>query len=470
MLFNSIQYLFIFLPLVVCGFHLLRLFGNGRVMNVFLALASLVFYGSWAPEYLLLIGFSVCANYIIGRSIPKAGNPRPLLLLGFAINLGLLAYFKYAQFVLDNVMHVFGAGAAPALNIILPIGISFFTFQQISFLVDTYRDREMRYDFPDYLLFVTFFPQLIAGPIVYHREMMPQFMELPQRKINWDAINTGLFLIAIGLIKKVIIADKLGIWVAEGYGNTDGLTVWTAWKTSLAYTFQLYYDFSGYMDIALGSAKLFDIDLPWNFNSPYLSRNIQEFWQRWHITLGRFLRNYVYFPLGGNRNGLIPTFVNLFLTFLIGGIWHGAGWTFVAWGAMHGAGMVAHRWFQLKGLRMPRPAAWLLTFLFVNAAWVYFRAPDFTTANTLLLSMVNFSGEAFRSAATYLSNGVDISGYLVAIILFTIQDHFFRNSHKWAEKCHPSPVIAAFYVATFVTIALTLMSANLPSEFLYFQF
>ena len=197
-LFNSIQYLFVFLPLVFLGFHLLRLTGSGRIMNGFLALASLVFYGSWAPEYLLLIGFSVCANFLIGRAIPKARTPRPLLLLGFAVNLGLLGYFKYAQFVLDNAMHLFGS-AAPALDIILPIGISFFTFQQISFLVDAYRDREMHYAFPDYLLFVTFFPQLIAGPIVHHREMMPQFRELPCRRIDWSGINTGLLLIAIGL-------------------------------------------------------------------------------------------------------------------------------------------------------------------------------------------------------------------------------------------------------------------------------
>lgn len=469
MLFNSIQYLFLFLPLVFLGFSLLRLFGNGRVMNVFLALASLVFYGSWAPQYLLLIGFSVCVNYLIGRTMPGAANPRPLLLLGFTVNLGLLGYFKYAQFALDNVMHVFGS-SAPALNIILPIGISFFTFQQISFLVDTYRDREMRYDFADYLLFVTFFPQLIAGPIVYHREMMPQFKELPDRKTDWAMVNTGLLLIAIGLIKKVIIADRLGLWVADGYSDVDALTFWGAWKTSLAYTFQLYYDFSGYMDIALGSAKLFNIDLPWNFNSPYLSMNIQEFWQRWHITLGRFLRNYVYFPLGGNRGGLIPTCVNLFLTFLIGGIWHGAGWTFVAWGAMHGAGMVVHRWCRQGGFRLPRPAAWLLTFLFVNAAWVYFRAPDFSTANGLLARMVDFGPEARQLAAQAFSGGLEFSGYLAAIVLFTIQDHFYRDSHEWAAVCRPSPVIAAFYTAAFATIALVLMSANLPSEFLYFQF
>ncbi|MBG0789802.1 MAG: MBOAT family protein [Desulfovibrionaceae bacterium] len=469
MLFNSIQYLFVFLPLVFVGFHLLRLAGNGRVLNVFLALASLVFYGSWAPEYLLLIGFSVCANFLIGRAMPRSRNPRPLLLLGFAVNLGLLGYFKYAQFVLNNVMHVFGS-AAPALDIILPIGISFFTFQQISFLVDAYRDRDMPYDFPDYLLFVTFFPQLIAGPIVYHREMMPQFRELPDRRTDWSAVNTGLLLIAIGLIKKVIVADKLGVWAADGYADVGALTVWGAWKTSLAYTFQLYYDFSGYMDIALGSAKLFGIDLPWNFNSPYLSMNIQEFWQRWHITLGRFLRNYVYFPLGGNRGGLVPTCVNLFLTFLIGGIWHGAGWTFVAWGAMHGAGMVIHRWYRQGSFRLPRPAAWLLTFLFVNAAWVYFRSPDFATANALLARMTDFGADARLAAGNALSGGLEWSGYLVAIVLFTVQDHFYRDSHRWAALCRPSPVCAAFYAATFATVALVLMSANLPSEFLYFQF
>ncbi len=469
MLFNSIQYLFLFLPLVFLGFNLLRLFGNGRVINVFLALASLVFYGSWAPEYLLLIGFSVCANFLIGRAMPRTSRPRPLLLLGFAVNLGLLGYFKYAQFVLNNVMHVFGQ-AAPALDIVLPIGISFFTFQQISFLVDTYRDGEMRYDFPDYLLFVTFFPQLIAGPIVHHREMMPQFRYLPGKKTDWNMVNAGLLLICIGLIKKVIIADRLGMWAAEGYSDVAALSTWGAWKTSLAYTFQLYYDFSGYMDIALGSARLFGITLPWNFNSPYLSMNIQEFWQRWHITLGRFLRNYVYFPLGGNRNGLMPTCANLFLTFLIGGIWHGAGWTFVAWGAMHGVGMVAHRWYRQAGFRLPRPAAWLATFLFVNAAWVYFRAPDFATANALLARMADFGPDAWGALAEALSGGMRFSGYLIIIVLFALQDHFYRDSHKWGEACRPSPVYVAFYLATFITIALVLMSANLPSEFLYFQF
>lgn len=469
MLFNSIQYLFVFLPLVVFGFYLVRLSGNGRLMNLFLALASLVFYGSWAPKYLLLIGFSIVANFLLGRVIARAKGSRAWLTFGVALNLGLLGYFKYSQFVLDNVMHVFGQ-SAPLLNIILPIGISFYTFQQISFLVDAHKSGEMTYDFPDYLLFVTFFPQLIAGPIVYHKEMMPQFQELPNRSVNWTGIHTGLFLIALGLIKKVLVADQLGAWANAGYADVGALGFWGAWKTSLAYTFQLYYDFSGYMDIALGSARLFDIRLPWNFNSPYLSLNIQEFWQRWHITLGRFLRNYVYFPLGGNRRGLNRTCVNLFLTFLIGGIWHGAGWTFVIWGAMHGAGIVIHRLATTAGWRVPRPLAWLITFLFVNAAWVYFRAPDFTTATGLLARMVRITPETFSDAAAYLTGGFALSGYLVAIAAFAVQDHFFRNSHQWAARCRPSPVYLAFSAATLGTVALILMSADLPSEFLYFQF
>ena len=334
-------------------------------------------------------------NYSFGLELCK-NNPKIskkiLLALGIAANLALLGYFKYSDFLIGNVNFAFGM-QIPHLNLLLPLAISFFTFQQIAYLVDSAAEESAkRYDFLNYCLFVTFFPQLIAGPIVHHEEMMPQFAKTKNKIINYKNIALGLFIFSIGLFKKVVIADTFAIWATEGFDRAASLNLIEAWVTSLSYTFQLYFDFSGYCDMAIGAALLFNIKLPINFNSPYKALNIQDFWRRWHITLSRFLRDYVYIPLGGNRRGKVRTYVNLAATFLIGGIWHGAGWTFVFWGCLHGAALVVQRIWSELGFRLNKFVAWFITFNFVNIAWVFFRAKEWDDALKVLKGMFGLGG------------------------------------------------------------------------------
>ena len=262
----------------------------------------------------------------------------------------------------------------------MPIAISFFTFQQIIYLVDSYRGETKEYAFLNYSVFVAFFPQLISGPIVHHKEMMPQFENNRNKIINHENIAIGMLFFSIGLFKKVVLADTFATWATNGFDRAEILYFFEAWATSLSYTFQLYFDFSGYADMAIGIGLLFNIRLPINFNSPYKSRDIRDFWRRWHITLSRFLRDYVYIPLGGNKGTSIKTYNNLMVTFLIGGIWHGAGWTFVFWGLLHGLALVLQRLWSSFGLKMPTLLAWFITYNFVNLAWVFFRAESFSDA------------------------------------------------------------------------------------------
>lgn len=336
MLFNSFEFIFLFLPFIfLLYFYLLhkRLIIGAKGILVF---SSLFFYSWWNIAYLPIILSSMLINFVVGNTIGKQQRitifqKKVLLIFGIVFNLGLLAYFKYADFFLENLNNVFDA-SFPILDLALPLAISFFTFQQIAYLVDSYKGETTEYDFLNYALFVTFFPQLIAGPIVHHKEMMPQFMSKWNLVRNYKNIAAGLFIFSIGLFKKLIIADTFAQWANYGFDQAEILTVVEAWVTSLSYTFQLYYDFSGYTDMAIGAALLFNIRLPINFNSPYKAHNIQDFWRRWHITLSRFLRDYIYIPLGGNRSGSFRTSCNLMATFIIGGIWHGAGWTFIFWG------------------------------------------------------------------------------------------------------------------------------------------
>jgi D-alanyl-lipoteichoic acid acyltransferase DltB (MBOAT superfamily) len=277
------------------------------------------------------------------------------------------------------------------MNLALPLAISFYTFQQIAYLVDSYRNETKSYNFLNYAVFVTFFPQLIAGPIVHHAEMMPQFANLKNKIKNYYNIALGLFIFSIGLFKKVIIADTFAVYATQGFDVAEKLNMLEAWITSLSYTFQLYFDFSGYTDMAIGVALLFNIKLPMNFFSPYKAKNIQDFWKRWHITLSRFLKDYIYIPLGGNRKTSIRTYTNLFTTFVLGGIWHGAGWTFVFWGILHGLALVVHRLWKKLGFKMNVVLAWFITFNFINIAWVFFRAVNFESAIKVLKGM--FMGE-----------------------------------------------------------------------------
>ena len=298
-------------------------------------------------------------------------SKKAILIVAIAANLALLGYFKYSDFLIDNLNFAFNLHIH-SLNLLLPLAISFFTFQQIAYLVDSYSGGSTKeYNFLNYCLFVTFFPQLIAGPIVHHKEVMPQFGNLKSKVPNYKNIALGIFVFSLGLFKKVLIADTFAVWASNGFDKAEILSLIEAWVTSLSYTFQLYFDFSGYCDMAIGAALLFNIKLPINFNSPYKASDIQDFWRRWHITLSRFLRDYVYIPLGGNRKGRARTYLNLILTFIIGGIWHGAGWTFIFWGFLHGLALMIHRFWHNLGFRMNKVLAWFITFNFVNIAWVF---------------------------------------------------------------------------------------------------
>ncbi len=354
MLFNSYQFILVFLPLTFLVYFFLKRMHFYRTSKGFLVFSSLFFYSYWNPSYLPLIVFSMVLNYIIGNALSnrekknKYLSKKSLLILGIAANLSALGFFKYADFLIGNV-NLFLQHDFELLHLALPLAISFYTFQQIAYLVDSYNLETQKYDFLDYAVFVTFFPQLIAGPIVHHSEMMPQFSQEGNKATNYKNIARGIFIFSIGLFKKVAIADTFAVWATNGFDIADTLNLIEAWTASVSFTFQLYFDFSGYTDMAIGAALLFNINLPINFNSPYKALSVQDFWRRWHMTLSRFLRDYVYIPLGGNRKGNVRVYVNIFITFLLGGIWHGAGWTFVVWGAMHGLALMIHRgWSKLE--------------------------------------------------------------------------------------------------------------------------
>jgi D-alanyl-lipoteichoic acid acyltransferase DltB (MBOAT superfamily) len=405
MLFNSFEFIFLFLPLTVALYFIfVRLIGREYGLGILVA-ASLFFYGYWNPQYLVLILFSIAVNFALGSwAIPVSRRFRTaFLVLGVSINLGLLGYFKYANFFVDNINALTGTDWNLE-HVVLPLAISFFTFQQISYVVDSWQGKTREYNFLHYCLFVCFFPQLIAGPIVHHKEMLPQFAAPETLVPRARNFAIGLSIFAIGLFKKTVIADSLSAYVGPVYDEPSvvvSLDFFRAWGSTLAYTFQLYFDFSGYSDMAIGAARLFGIRLPINFFSPYKAFNIVEFWRRWHITLSRFLRDYLYIAMGGNRHGKARRYVNLFLTMLLGGLWHGAGWTFVLWGALHGGYLVVnHAWrrlLEVTGLNFDdsllyRQASWLVTFLAVVVGWVYFRAPDLEQANGILLAMVGANG------------------------------------------------------------------------------
>jgi D-alanyl-lipoteichoic acid acyltransferase DltB (MBOAT superfamily) len=392
LLFNSYEYLLAFLPVTTVVYLALGQFDRGTASKVWLVFASLVFYSWWGLHYLPLIVTSILINYAIGTSLGRdyysSGMRRTLLFAGLAFNLGLLGYFKYANFFVDNLNNAAGINIHLA-HIALPLAISFFTFQKIAYLVDSFRGETVGYNFLDYALFVTFFPQLIAGPIVHHKDVVPQFRDRSNAGPNPNNLAIGLSILGIGLFKKVMIADTFAPIAAHGFDAAGPITCLDAWLAGISYTFQLYFDFSGYTDMAIGAAFLFNIRLPINFNSPYQATDIQDFWRRWHITLSRFLRDYVYIPLGGNRGGEPSTYANLFATFLIGGLWHGASWMFVIWGALHGAAVVVHRAWSKTGRSMPRPLSWCLTFTFVSFTWIFFRATDMASAQRLIVALGN---------------------------------------------------------------------------------
>jgi alginate O-acetyltransferase complex protein AlgI len=485
MLFNSYVYIFLFLPCSLALYFILNRHHLTAGSNLWLVCASLIFYGWWNPIYIPLITGSIVFNFLVGRVIglcrekERLSPARYLLFAGVLGNLALLGYFKYSDFFIANVNSL-ARVFLPLVHVVLPLGISFFTFTQIAYLVDTEKGKAREYSAINYGLFVTFFPHLLAGPIIHHSEMMPQFDRLRNKALDYRNLAQGIYLFAIGLCKKVVIADSFAIWANAGFDGTGQLAMVQAWIASLSYTLQLYYDFSGYTDMALGSSQMFNIRLPINFDSPYRSLDIQEFWRRWHITLGRFMREYVYIPLGGNRVSEGRTLINLMITFFLVGLWHGAGWTFVLWGCMHGAALVAHRLWSGLGLRLPKWAAWFVTFNFINVGWVFFRAKTFGDAIRVLEGMAGFNGillptdgptglihargliEALKGL--HGGNGILV---LCMLALFLPLSFLFPNSDRMAETFRPNAVhLAILSLLGFVSI----LFLGTYSEFLYFRF
>jgi alginate O-acetyltransferase complex protein AlgI len=461
MLFNSYVFIFKFLPLLLLSYYLLGSLKQFTLAKVAVVLASLYFYAFMVFKNFYIITGSIVFNYIIGSLISK-NKSKVYYAVGLIGNITLLGYFKYSNFMVENINRFLDFNIT-INKILLPLGISFFVFQQIGYLTDVYRDPSIRYKFLDYCVFVSFFPQLVAGPIVSHDEIIPQFNEKINYKPNLENICKGLFMLSLGFAKKILIADYLSTKVKLGFDTLQNLTFLQGWITSISYTLQLYFDFSGYCDMAIGIGLLFNIILPFNFLSPYKTTNIKEFWNKWHITLGRFLTSNIYFPLGGNRKGRVRTYYNLFVVFLISGLWHGAGWTFILWGALHGTATLIHRIWRDLGFKMNKFLGWFMTINFVNAAWVFFRALSFKDAFKVLRAMVNVTNLG------HVQNIQQFGGvfYLLVLALLVFLVLFAQNSAYWLERI---TLNSKYAFAIGVLMAIAVLSINKLSEFIYFNF
>jgi D-alanyl-lipoteichoic acid acyltransferase DltB (MBOAT superfamily) len=497
MLFSSYAFLFQFLPAVTLAYAVARRV-SPRCGIWALAFASLIFYGAWKPAYLVLLLGSIGFNFWLGLKMEDLARRRTFGTLGVAANLGLLCYFKYTNFLFDSFTALTGA-PLPFVNLILPLGISFFTFQQIAYLVDVMRGAKVERDIVSYTLFVSFFPHLIAGPLVHHAEMIPQFKRARSGRSSVLAAR-GLAIFAAGLFKKVVIADNLAQFVTPVFAHLDaggGVTTQWAWLSTLAYSLQIYFDFSGYSDMAIGLALLFGIRLPVNFRSPYKAVSIIEFWRRWHITLSRFLRDYLYIPLGGNRLGEQRRYVNLLLTMLLGGLWHGAAWNFVIWGGLHGIYLcINHLWHRWRGEGAAHSAAtnvvsWAVTFLAIVIAWVFFRAKTAAGAWQMLGGLFGLEAGSSAYASPGILRVMDlpilvgepslllIGGCTVALALAIAlslpnvpQLFRYREYRRAPERrafvgWRPN---AAWALFTALALAISLFGMWQRLEFLYFQF
>ena len=490
MLFNSYIFILGFVPInLIIFFGLLRL-GHRQFALLWMTLASLFFYGYWNPAYLPLLLISIGGNYWFGREINrsdlKSTKSRILLILGIAFNLVILGYYKYANFFVNSLNEIWSSDWQLP-TIILPLAISFYSFTQVAYLVDAYRGetQDSDYDLITYTLFVAFYPQLIAGPILRHDELIPQLRDRQKVFFSEARFAQGLTLFILGLAKKVLIADNVSPWVSLVFDNASDVGFLEAWVGALAYTFQLYFDFSGYSDMAIGLGWMVNIDLPLNFNSPYKSTSIIEFWRRWHITLSNFLRDYLYISLGGNRKGEIRRYINLIITMLLGGLWHGAGWTFVLWGGMHGFYLAINQAWRKLGISLPKIVAWMITFLAVVFSWVLFRASSISDAISMVSAMLGFSGiilpHTFKGFLGWLPIGGIFKGWsqliylpeiggrnsLIILVILSGLVTLLPNTQEIMEHFKPTflRVVLVSTVAVFC-----FLSMNRVSEFLYFQF
>lgn len=519
MLFNSYAFLFLYFPVTFAAF-----FAIGRYSRALAALwlfaASLFFYGWWNPAYVGLLAGSILFNFGMGSAITRAhqagrtAQQQLLLTIAVGADLALLAYYKYANFFLHNADQLLGLGWTMEA-VVLPLGISFFTFTQIAFLVDAYRGEVKESNFLHYGLFVTYFPHLIAGPVLHHKEMMPQFALGKTYRPHWENLSVGLTVFVLGLFKKVVLADGVAPFAGPVFDAAAGgqtLTLLEAWSGALAYTLQLYFDFSGYSDMAIGLSRMFGIRLPLNFDSPYKAANIIDFWRRWHMTLSRFLRDYLYFALGGNRKGIARRYLNLMTTMLLGGLWHGAGWTFIIWGGLHGLYLcLNHAWIALRSRLLgdravghtERFAGWLLTFFAVVVGWVFFRARDTGSALSILQAMAGGNGVVVPSSwpgAWYLYAGLHKLGlatqvatpvsqfdpaghspYWIAVLLAIAW--FLPNTQQFMARFNPALEAVTslpkrpqwspgrcWAISISILAVAAMLQLTRVSEFLYFQF
>ena len=487
MVFSSYNFLLGFLPAVLIGFYVLRARGAFGASVTFLLLASFAFYAYWSIAHLSLLLFSIAGNFAAGRLAavgPTKSFRRTATALGVLGNLAFIFWFKYLDFAGSNLAALTGSDWV-LLNFLLPIGISFFTFQQIAYLIDCYKTGAYEKSARDYALFVSFFPQLIAGPIVHHNHTRPQFASLARTKINLEMVPFGLMIFAMGLSKKALIADPIARAIDPLYAAAQAgelMTVAISCFAMVGYTLQIYFDFSGYCDMAIGLGLMLGVRLPINFNSPYKARSIIDFWRRWHITLSNFLRDYVYIPLGGNRGGEIFRLRNILLTMLIGGVWHGAAWTFVIWGAIHAALITANhglrlyapgldRWNDLTGVAVKRAS----TLLFVMAAWLFFRADSLPAALSLIAgfatpamswsvldpAIVALMGFA-AILALFAPNSLEVAGYAE-----DLKQRFPQTTLLTRNTLRPTPLAAC---ATAIMLAGGVAVAWEPAVFIYFNF
>ncbi len=456
MLFQSQEFILLFLPAALIAYYGIASTQAQRQFT--LIAASLVFYGWWDARFIPLLLGQILATWGLCILNERTGSRVPLV-VAIVVNLLSLATFKYLDFLLANLSAMSGF-VFPRANIVLPIGISFFSFQLISYAVDRLRGDAPIYPLRRFALFVLLFPHLIAGPIVRHNELIPQFAEDPKREGLWARLGIGLTLFCIGLGKKVLLSDRLAGIVDDLFGraSTKALTLVEAWNAALAFSFQLFLDFSAYTEMAIGIALAFGLLLPENFRQPYLATDLRDFWRRWHISLSLFIRDYLYIPLGGSRHGTLRTVFATLVAMALCGLWHGAGWTFVAWGFWHGAGLVVCRFWQRLDRPMPAAAGWLITMLFVLVGWIVFRAPNFPTAFSMIASLTGLHG--FGGS---FQGGPLIAG-AAAVAALVPSAHDIKN--RWAR-----PTIAGAVGLAVLALACLLEAGNGPPiNFIYFQF
>lgn len=464
MLFTTYEFLFVFLPIVLFIYHIIK---NSQLRLIFLTISSYFFYGYWNYKFLPLLFISSYLDFIIGKKIGDAKNDRVkknLLILSVSMNLGLLGFFKYFNFLMDNfnlIASLFGDFRLQhGLEIVLPVGISFYTFQSMSYTIDVYRDHSKPYEnLFAFLAYVSLFPQLIAGPIIRHTELVEQIQESVKHKVSWDKIEHGVFFFVFGLSKKILIADRIGLAIDPVLANISNASLLEAWICALGYTIQLYFDFSGYSDMAIGLGKLLGLDFPFNFNSPYKSKSITEFWRRWHMTLSFWLRDYLYISLGGSRKSPSRTYVNLFLTMLLGGLWHGAGWNFVLWGAFHGALLGIERKFEkFKNFNFP-----FKTFFLVLIGWISFRATSLDHLKLWVLKLIDLSSGFHFKLFTASSR----DRFAIALLIGLILAFKAKNTQEIIADLKVTKFKIVFLALIFV---LSLLYFSKDSPFLYFQF